>query len=249
MVYLHEKSILTIIKIFLNNMNYEKLYDNLIQSRFSLKKEREILKKEGHYFEIHHIIPKCKGGTNDYDNLVILTAKEHFISHRILWVIYKDRQMALAYNRMLSCNKNQQRVYSSRQYQDAREAYRLTNLGNTFSKGLKRVKTQEQIEKHSKKMKGKFIGENNPFYGKKHSDETKNILSQKAKERKGCKSAGYKGKRVISKDGEIVGIFDTNEDVSNFLGSSISSIKNVLGGNQKTTKGHTIKYLMGFLIE
>ena len=36
------------------------------------------------YVEKHHIIPKSCGGTNSKDNLVNLTAKEHFICHLLL---------------------------------------------------------------------------------------------------------------------------------------------------------------------
>lgn len=36
------------------------------------------------YFEIHHILPKCLGGKNNSENLVKLTAREHFICHLLL---------------------------------------------------------------------------------------------------------------------------------------------------------------------
>ena len=36
------------------------------------------------YTEKHHIIPKCMGGSNNIDNLVKLTAREHFICHLLL---------------------------------------------------------------------------------------------------------------------------------------------------------------------
>lgn len=36
------------------------------------------------YTERHHIIPKCLGGTNKKDNLVLLKAREHFICHLLL---------------------------------------------------------------------------------------------------------------------------------------------------------------------
>jgi hypothetical protein len=36
------------------------------------------------YKERHHIIPKCIGGNNNTDNLVYLTAREHFICHLLL---------------------------------------------------------------------------------------------------------------------------------------------------------------------
>lgn len=36
------------------------------------------------YTEQHHIIPRSLGGTNNNDNLVALTAREHFICHLLL---------------------------------------------------------------------------------------------------------------------------------------------------------------------
>lgn len=40
-------------------------------------------KKEGRYFERHHIIPKSFGGKNGR-NIILLTAKEHYICHHLL---------------------------------------------------------------------------------------------------------------------------------------------------------------------
>jgi hypothetical protein len=37
------------------------------------------------YFEQHHIIPKCLGGSNKKVNLVLLTAREPFVCHLLLW--------------------------------------------------------------------------------------------------------------------------------------------------------------------
>jgi hypothetical protein len=36
------------------------------------------------YTEKHHIIPKSLGGSNEENNLVNLTAKEHYICHLLL---------------------------------------------------------------------------------------------------------------------------------------------------------------------
>ena len=36
------------------------------------------------YYETHHIIPKSLGGTDTVENLVNLTAREHFICHALL---------------------------------------------------------------------------------------------------------------------------------------------------------------------
>ena len=48
------------------------------------------------YSEIHHIIPKSLGGKDSKDNLVKLSAKEHFIAHRLLAKIYPDSGMVYA---------------------------------------------------------------------------------------------------------------------------------------------------------
>ena len=63
-------------------MNYEKIYNQIID-------RAKIRVLEG-YKEIHHIIPRCVGGTNDKDNLVTLTAREHFICHWLLVRMYPD---------------------------------------------------------------------------------------------------------------------------------------------------------------
>jgi len=49
-----------------------------------------------------------------------------------------------------------------------------------MSKSAKnRIVSKETCKKISKKLKGKYLGSNNPFYGKKHSEETKNKLREK----------------------------------------------------------------------
>jgi|LakMenEpi03Aug12_release.lakeMendotaPanAssembly.Ray.scaffolds.fasta_scaffold720048_1 hypothetical protein len=72
-------------------MNYERIYNQIIQKANS---EIRIRTKE-HYYEKHHIIPKCLGGNNDSDNLVMLTAKEHFICHRLLCEIYPGNKQLI----------------------------------------------------------------------------------------------------------------------------------------------------------
>ena len=57
-------------------MDYQKIYDQIIERA----KNRQL---EG-YKEKHHIIPKCVGGTNDKENLVELTAREHFFMSYII---------------------------------------------------------------------------------------------------------------------------------------------------------------------
>ena len=54
-----------------------------------------------------------------------------------------------------------------------------------------KIMSDEDKLKSSIKMKGKYDGELNPFYGKKHSEDTKSIISKKAKEKIGVKNGFY----------------------------------------------------------
>jgi hypothetical protein len=166
-------------------MDYKKIYDNLMVDRMSKKIERLSLKKNGDYFEGHHIIPKSKGGDGNSNrpknnkNIVLLTAREHFLSHWLLWRIYQDKSTAMAFHKMLSCNKNQKRIICSRGYEEARIAFRTYNLGNQNSKGKTRIVSEEQKKKHSQIMKGRMIGDLNPSkrddVRKKISDKLKGV--------------------------------------------------------------------------
>ena len=92
------------------------------------------------YTELHHIIPQSMGGSNDKENLVELTAREHFICHWLLIKMTegKDRsKMLYALNGMKAENRYQQRYHTkitARVY----EKYRI-----------------EHAKNHSETMKGK----------------------------------------------------------------------------------------------
>lgn len=230
-------------------MDYNKIYNNLMESRLSIKKERLQLKKNGEYFEGHHIIPKSKGGTGDSTrpknnpNIVLLTAREHFLAHWLLWRIYRDRQSALAFHKMMSSTKNTKRITSSRGYEEAREAFRITNIGNQYGKGKTKIVSDEQKKKQSQIMKGRYVGEKNPFYGKTHNEETKEKLRKSREGITNEKLWNYKGKKVVISNNEVVGIFKSVKEVADFIGCSCSNVTHVLAGSQKTAKGHQIKYL------
>ncbi len=65
-------------------MNYQKIYNDLIKTR----KKRST--KTVEYYEKHHIIPRTLGGNNEAENLVSLTAREHYLCHWLLTKIYPD---------------------------------------------------------------------------------------------------------------------------------------------------------------
>lgn len=83
-------------------MNYERIYKDLVDYDYSNLK----------YTEKHHIIPRCLGGNNDNTNIVILSAKAHYVAHHLLTKIYKNNpKLMFAYN-MMSVDHNGKRIYS-----------------------------------------------------------------------------------------------------------------------------------------
>jgi hypothetical protein len=223
-----------------------------MQDRLDKKPERLLLKKNGDYFEGHHIIPKSKGGVGNSNrpknnqNIVLLTSREHFLAHWILWRIHRDRPSALAFHKMLSSNKNQNRITSSKGYEEARESFRLTNIGNQYGKGKTKIISEEQKKNHSLIMKGKYLGDNNPFFNKKHTEESKDKIRKSREGINKDKIWNYNGKKIILKDDIIVAEFDSSEDVAKFIGCSNSNVRHVLAGKQKTAKGYIIKHFKDY---
>lgn len=174
-----------------NNSKYVHWYNSII----SRAKDRIILE----YKEKHHIIPKCLGGNNSTDNLVYLTAREHFICHRLLVKMVDDRKAKakLSYAAwQQSRSVKELRKISSRTYDTLRKSLSETYKGRIrepFSEewkanmskshiGVHRDKhTRETKRKISEKKKGKKLGVENPFFGKTHSEEFKRKKSKATK--------------------------------------------------------------------
>lgn len=96
-------------------MDYKKQYDALVATR----KRRTL--KEGEYYEHHHIIPKCVGGTDTADNMVTLSAREHYIAHWLLTKMYPSEwKLMYAFYQMSKVN-GRGRVVSSKQFERAKQ--------------------------------------------------------------------------------------------------------------------------------
>jgi hypothetical protein len=120
------------------------------------------------YTEIHHIIPKSLGGSDLPDNLVKLTAREHFVCHLLLVKMLTGNfkhKMAFALSRMLSSSTNHNRYYpSSRIYEFARKqrsaaiSYTHKGIPESVESNRKRSIAQKGIPKgpktdeHKKKL-------------------------------------------------------------------------------------------------
>ena len=134
-------------------MNYCKIYMSIIFKASAENEQRLCNKQKGHYYERHHIIPKSLGGSNANDNVIILTAREHFICHWLLVKMYKPNtieryKMLHAFHKMCHSDPTQKgcRPLNSRIFSKYKAEY-SKHIGATLAIANK--------------------GVNNPQYGKK----------------------------------------------------------------------------------
>jgi len=199
-------------------MNYEKIYLALISNAKSLQENRN----DEQYYERHHIIPRSMNGSNTNDNLIILTAKEHFVAHHLLWRMYKNTEfrfkMAKAFLCMTRNSNGQERYYSARGYEEAKKAHSIV------------MKLWMEEGNHPKGMKGK-----------KHSEETKQRISENTK--LACKNRGLlKPVYKFSKDGNLLNKYDSMSDGAIAVNGNASNIKYTCEGKFKTAYGFRWSY-------
>lgn len=80
-------------------MNYERIYESIVA------RGKERVTVEG-YSEHHHIIPRCLGGSDDEENLVSLTAEEHYVVHQLLVKIYPSNRKLVYAATIMSRNSH-----------------------------------------------------------------------------------------------------------------------------------------------
>ena len=150
-------------------MNYQEFINNIINTRGlnGLHKPQ--------YYETHHIKPRCLGGSDEFSNKIRLTAQEHYEAHRLLALENPDNEKLVyawwCFSNGWNAEKQKRYKLSAEEYAEAKEKY------------------SAMIAKKNSGVNSIFYGrdahgEKNPHYGKKHSKETKQMLSELAKGRK-----------------------------------------------------------------
>lgn len=215
---------------------YTKYYINIIERSLDRGNDRKSLKEELGYIELHHILPKSfnLGGKKDSDNLVFLTAREHYIVHLCatkMFTSFHKNKMIFAFRQLRAKNKHQQGRVNSRLYKKIKPDFKtfvrlykgihvkylhkdqLEEINLLMDGGWSINVTPEFKEKNIKGMTGRkhteegkarikaahqrraelmgtskkfkpqkprrsIAGENNPMYGKHHSDETKRLIAE-----------------------------------------------------------------------
>jgi hypothetical protein len=112
------------------------------------------------YTESHHIIPESLGGTDDIHNLVELTAREHFICHWLLTKMTTGKD----YHKML----NALRMMRAEKYGQKRYETKIT------------ARVYESIKTEYARLQSECLrGENNPMWGRTHTEEARKAISEK----------------------------------------------------------------------
>jgi hypothetical protein len=127
---------------------YKRWYDSIID-----KARARILTG---YSEKHHIVPKCCGGSDEYSNIVRLTAREHYICHVLLTKFYVGVERSKLFFAVIRIRCNEKlngEVYVKNSH---------------FYQKLK--------EQRSRILSDLFSGEGNPNFGRRHSDEIRRTM-------------------------------------------------------------------------
>lgn len=142
-------------------MNYQKIYNQIIERAKSENRQ----KNSGVYYEAHHIIPTCLGGIGHksewktHPNIVLLTAREHFLCHWLLHEIYPTNDsLFYAFKMMCSTGYNKRYTPSSRIIE-----YSRIEFSNKMKKRFIGIDERKNRSKSQLGLKKPLIaGENNP---------------------------------------------------------------------------------------
>ncbi len=172
---------------------YTRIYYRIVEHRKSNPSSEQT--------ESHHIIPQCLGGTNDPDNLVALTLREHYVCHILLVKMTQgeDRMRMARAAHGFKRGRPDLKVTNSRIYemlkremgataetkQRMRDAWKLKKArGYNNQHRIGAGHTAETRKKMSDKNAAHYArGGVNGFAGKKHNEETRAVMSEKAKKR------------------------------------------------------------------
>ena len=128
----------------LEKNKYTRVYNQIVSRA---RTERDL-----HFKEVHHVIPRALGGTDNSDNLVRLTPREHYIVHALLpKMVTNPRHIHKMYAAFNMMHVNKRKRYTSRLY----EYYKIKfyKLHSEAQKG--KIRTMESRQKQSESSRGK----------------------------------------------------------------------------------------------
>ena len=235
----------------MNTITYDEFIQNILTTRGRFNCEDQ-------YHERHHIVPRSVGGSDNDDNLIDLYPREHFEAHKLL-ALENPENDSLMYAWWMMSHVGDREITEC-EYELAKEHFVAMMNGKTKSQDVKDKISKSLIRVYENRpgtrlgarlddetkhrigiaMKGRWIGEKNPFFGKRHTQEVKKKISE-----------SRIGKYY--KKPEPVVQFDTNwnfvklwlyqTQAAKAVGVSSKRIYQVCNNNGKTAGGFQWKYL------
>jgi hypothetical protein len=135
----------------------------------------------------HHILPRSMNGTEDFSNLIILTHREHYIAHLILWKCYGGAMVTafwfMQFNASTSGKYNNK--INSRQFSILREDYCKICFPASTREACKKVIVGKALwnkgiplsSEAKRKLSISLSGNKHYNYGKHLSEETRKKIS------------------------------------------------------------------------
>ena len=151
-------------------MNYRKIYDALI----TRAKTRNI---DG-YFEIHHIIPRCMGGSDSDDNLARLSPEEHYLAHQLLVKIYPENKALINAAVMMIPRRPSNKLYGwLRRQLSLAKSIEQTGEGNSQfgTKWITDGKIERKISKSETTLNGWFDSRFTSYKKRLYEEERRQV--------------------------------------------------------------------------
>ena len=150
-------------------MNYQLIYDNLILRAANRSKKDA-------YYENHHIVPKCIGGTNAIHNLALLTPEEHYVAHQLLVKMHPTNHRIIWAANMMTVNspnsKRNNKVFGWLRRKMAENGRKQTP--ETIAKMIATKASRTYVvSDETRKKKSILMTGNQISKGVKHTEETK----------------------------------------------------------------------------
>jgi len=221
-------------------MDYTRIYNQIIEHAQNRKLDG--------YIEKHHIIPKCIGGLDVKENLVELTAREHFLCHMLLCEMYPQENKLKHALFLMAIGKQKVKektyVIGSRVYERLKIEYSEMLTGKPQTQETKNKKSKSMLDVWEGKTKEEVSKIGQKIWDTRRKNGNDKVTQKQAENI----SKSLKGRKITwdRKRNKIILQFDTQ---GNFIQEwpSISEAERQVGGDIKSAIAGRQKTAAGFI--
>jgi hypothetical protein len=161
------------------------------------------------YYESHHVIPRCIGGTDDSSNLIKLTPEEHYLAHLLLVKIYPTNPRLASAAMMMCANRKGNKVYGwlRRRHAEAMSIHQSGDKNSQF--GTVWIHKDGKAQKVGKEILHQYLND-----GWQHGRKQKPVKAKRIRHT-GIDTEKYKW--ILEQEEEILREFDEFKSVNRIL--------------------------------